>query len=135
MNEYPKLEKGEKVRVPGVGECIVYEEYPTGVAVLTPDAKVRFIQRGWVTPTGGKIPGVHKKYDAGFKEIFLNLWYDRDPSLYDFEYDKNDGIGNKMIQGLQEDYPQLHDELYEEALEIRTRPEGGRHGEEEEDGD
>ena len=56
------------------------------------------------------------KFDAEFKDIFLDLWFDKSPETYSTAFTACDEVGNDMIIWLGETNKELFNNLYKETL-------------------
>lgn len=59
---------------------------------------------------------VEWKYNEEFKEIFLDIWFEKSPVSFNQAYDACSEIGNDMITWLSETNKKLFDNIYQQAL-------------------
>ena len=59
---------------------------------------------------------IRYSFDKKFKDIFLDLWYDKNPESYYDAYEACDRVGNDMLIWLSDSNIELYRNLYEETL-------------------
>ena len=59
------------------------------------------------------------RFDRGFRELFLDIWYSKNPGLFMTARESCDAVGNEMMIWLALKRPDFYNQIYEETLKER----------------